>query len=538
MDYKSGEAFLNRLYQNMHQERFVMKTAKKGDNPDEKIRRYLERLEKAHKKAMESPHNLDLLKHFYYEKYVIKELPASYIESVRLRAREEGRFDLLQPVSKLLKQVQEDQKKSLDRWLDYFISEDEVYPTWFKYYAFQGMLRMNKMNKEKKSFGKRSRNTTEFYIELNQEALAQAYTAISKMIEKKELTKEEEKALNDGKSFERIYSYYLAKMGVYEKKIETDGIWKKYDWGSNPYALWKSLQGKYTGWCTAGEETAREQLRKGDFYIYYTMDQKKEYTDPRIAIRMDGEEIAEVRGIAVSQELEESMIPIAEEKLKEFKDYKKYQQKLSDMKELTKIEKKQKEGLDLSKEELEFLYEIHHKIKGFGYKEDPRVKELREKRDPKHDFSIIFSCQEDDVVSSIEALKKGNAVVYLGDLRVSKVEEKENLRKIKMVTGLLDATNEKELSYFSSLVAVGESLWAKDMILSKGLENLETINGNFYCNSLRNGKGLKHLKSVGSYIYAPYYSEEYMEDTLFLEKLKEDRSYEIQEEVVESKKSR
>ncbi len=99
--------------------------------------------------------------------------------------------------------------------------------------------------------------------------------------------------------------------------------------GSDYHHLWKSLQGKNTGWCTAGEEVAKSQLENGDFYIYYTKDKNDEYNNPRIAIRMNGkEEIGEVRGISKDQNLEANMEKILEEKLNDFEDKDKYLQKL------------------------------------------------------------------------------------------------------------------------------------------------------------------------------------------------------------------
>mgnify|MGYP005960827243 CR=1 FL=1 len=49
-----------------------------------------------------------------------------------------------------------EQKKSLDMWLDYLFSKDtDMYPTWFKYYVFQGMLKLGYFDKEKNKAGKR-----------------------------------------------------------------------------------------------------------------------------------------------------------------------------------------------------------------------------------------------------------------------------------------------------------------------------------------------------------------------------------------------
>ena len=65
-------------------------------------------------------------------------------------------------------------------------------------------------------------------------------------------------------------------------------------------------------------------IEGGDFYVYYTKDEKSEYTNPRIAIRTENGKLAEVRGIAENQNLESNMEKVVEEKLKEFPDAEAY----------------------------------------------------------------------------------------------------------------------------------------------------------------------------------------------------------------------
>ena len=133
------------------------------------------------------------------------------------------------------------------------------------------------------------------------------------------MTDEEIEILSKGESFKKLYTYYLTNQD--SKTInndETEGIWIKYDMGSDYIPLWESLQGKNTGWCTAGKETAKTQLNGGDFYVYYTKDENNEYKNPRIAIRMNGKnEIGEVRGTSKNQNLESNMEPILDKKLEE-----------------------------------------------------------------------------------------------------------------------------------------------------------------------------------------------------------------------------
>ena len=285
----------------------------------------------------------------------------------------------------MLNQVRKDQKSTLDLWIDYFMSEDAMYPTWFKVYALKGMLGLSTFDKEKQEFGKRTDKTTSSFIDLNMEALSKVYDILKGEIGENNLTDEELEILSKGESFKKLYTYYLTNQ--YSKIIdndETEGIWIKYDMGSDYIPLWESLQGKNTGWCTAGKETAKTQLAGGDFYVYYTKDENGEYKSPRIAIRMNGKnEIGEVRGTSKNQNLESNMEPILDKKLEEFPDKEKYKKKVHDMKFLTLIEEKQKNNLELSLDDLKFLYEVDSKIEGFGYQDDPRIEEIISKREKK-----------------------------------------------------------------------------------------------------------------------------------------------------------
>lgn len=68
---------------------------------------------------------------------------------------------------------------------------------WFKNYAFTGMLKLGKFDKEKNEFTKRTKTTVEPYIDLNREVLAQVYNTLSHQMGKNELTEIEEQALKN-----------------------------------------------------------------------------------------------------------------------------------------------------------------------------------------------------------------------------------------------------------------------------------------------------------------------------------------------------
>ena len=73
MKYNNGEDFLNKLYREMHMSNEVIHKAGPSDTPEEKIRKYISRLEHVHELSRKSEHSLELLKKFYYDKYLIKE---------------------------------------------------------------------------------------------------------------------------------------------------------------------------------------------------------------------------------------------------------------------------------------------------------------------------------------------------------------------------------------------------------------------------------------------------------------------------------
>ena len=519
MKYKSGTEFLNKLYKDMHMSDVVMHTAEKSDTPVEKIDRYLNRLEDVHNIAKTSGHKMDLLKIFYYKKYVIKELPENYVKLQQKIVRELGYGDVAvtdNVKAEMLQQVQKEQEKSLDSWIEYLCSDDALYPMWFKNYAFQGMIKLGKYDKENKSFKKRSSTTTEPFLDLNREILAKIYDTLSKEIEKDELTEEETKALENGESFNKLYIYYLTKFKNNSKDEVTDGIWVKYDQGSDSTKLCDSLQGKNTGWCTAGYETAKKQLSNGDFYVYYTKDKSNEYKNPRIAIRMNGHsEIGEVRGVGIDQNLEGNMIDIADKKLDEFPDKEKYKKKVNNMKLLTEIDKKVKNEEELKKDELIFLYEKNDKIDGFGYGRDPRIKEIKRSRNTKKDLSSVYDIDESSIATSMADFKNGDIIIYdgyfrytpglcleklrviSGDADFGSLETAEGLENLQRIDGHAYFSNLKTAEGLNNLQSIGGNADFRSLETAKGLNNLQSIGGNVYFEKMETAKGLNNLQSIG-----------------------------------------
>jgi hypothetical protein len=229
-------------------------------------------------------------------------------------------------------------------------------------------------------------------------------------------------------NFGKLYSHAVLKLQPVtpEQKQNIEGSWTKYERSDDPRTarrLAGSLQGHGTGWCTAGESTAETQLKNGDFYVYYTQDEDAKDTVPRVAIRMQGGKVAEVRGINHSQELEPVMTDIAMERLQDLPGGEEYTQKAEDMKQLTVLERKLTENpeAELSREEVTFLYELERPIYGFGYEKDPRVGELAGKRGIVKDMATLFGTDPEDTQATINAMVEAERERKYRNLSVDKV---------------------------------------------------------------------------------------------------------------------
>lgn len=451
--------FLKEKY-NLHTSEEVEKSAERTEqltkervpqNPEARIQNYLARLEhlaldpnKGQERRMfegePRPRALSLLREMVMNRYVRpnKEKMAEGAARVEERAAREMGIEAHYRDEELEQRGEiaiEDLEKSLDSWISYLSDANEPYPVWFRYYVFRNILDLGDYDKDKGEFTKRSEGTIRLFPEIDRGALAyvQEMMEASKdpnILEKIKrgqiltqtpedqiLTKE--KAINFAKvSFAKQYAEGIKQAGEItpEMREETKGKWVKYQKGTDSTALWASLQNKGTAWCTKGFATAETQLKGGDFYVYYTLDRQAKPAIPRIAIRMQGDQIGEVRGVAdTDQNLEGNMAQIAEDKMKDLPGAERYKKASSDMKRLTVIEKKTKTSQELTKDDLIFLYEIESKIEGFGYERDPRIEEIRSQRNPKKDAPIVLNCKPEEIASSIGDVDE-NTKAYIGQL--------------------------------------------------------------------------------------------------------------------------
>jgi hypothetical protein len=526
---KQGAQFLHSKQPSLHvgavveheQARRERSGGETSQKPTEKIAAWLEILERTHGHA-DSRVN-DRIKSSYRKEYVIKpeNVPESTFQLEQRIARNLGHGDI--PITDEFRaaktrEIIENQEASLDKWIDYLTSDDAIYPTWAKYWAFTSIVKMGKIEKktvkledgterETARFGTRTRDTTAPFPPLNPRALAMAVGVMERHLAWKALPKDERKTsplVNESKrlsdeefrrlltseSFDDLYTQFLIELPEYstEGLRETRGAWQKFDQGSDPAPLVESLDGHPLEWCTANFSTALTQLQGGDFYVYYSIDQDGNPTIPRVAIRMEGDSIVEVRGIAPNQQLDPYIAEVVEEKMTEFPDAEAYQKKASDMARLTEIEERVQAGGELGADDLRFIYEIDSKIHGFGYNRDPRIDQLLQGRGTRADLAMALGYKPEQISLTEAEAMHGTAedpiLFHYGDLLLDRNLEAELQGKAEFAAVVLPRT-------VSGDIRLNVPYQAEGLVLP------QRVGGTLYCRRLESAKGLTLPQSIG-----------------------------------------
>ena len=339
-----------------------------------------------------------------------KENAEAYVKFQAKVARELGRGAEVEP-SRLndeakmnaLRLVRKDQQQQLEEWIDELASDENNYPDWFKYWAFdqvKGLTVFNEdlgKNGKPKGFERRSGGSFALFPELDRASLSLVYDFLQEKLTGVPVETGHDfdyspmRALLDEANFGKLYGEaqnYGFKITDKLKEVTT-GSWHNFprSYHAEDAEVLSTLVRSYrTGWCTAGRETAQVQLQSGNFYVWCSTNPETGNDEvPRIAVRMENGVVAEVRGVegGKRQELEGGLTDIAMEKIKDLPGGAEYFKKAEDMKRLTALDNKihANPEAELSKSEIRFLYELDSSIEGFGYAKDPRVAELRAKCD-------------------------------------------------------------------------------------------------------------------------------------------------------------
>lgn len=213
----TGAEFLNLVFKDM-------KDSIKSDisDPSQKIMKYLERLEILHKDSLSYENKKMILRSFCYDKYIIKKLPDSYIKyrkgyfyALGLRDKKEITEN---DKALVLECIKSEQKQSLDNLLDFLSSDQNNYPTWFKYYLFQSVTKVGKFYPIVGEFTKRSSSTTETFMLPDKNVVNEMYILICKYLSNEDLSLEEREIISKGLNFRNLY------IKIYRKNNKKNNI--------------------------------------------------------------------------------------------------------------------------------------------------------------------------------------------------------------------------------------------------------------------------------------------------------------------------
>ena len=358
------------------------------------------------------------------------------------------------------------QRQSITSWANYLGDKNCPYPLWFKVYAFDGISKMsNTLNLDDADYNRRDNTTALSFPKLNAEILAKVYRQINDFygVDKENWLaqhSDDEKLVSLVKSanFPKLYAKELVDTKVIlktpERTEDIHGDWFEYKLGDEE-EIASLAEG--TKWCVVDPNVAHNYLVYGQYGNpeedddydqdyededwedddyedddYDDDDQAETYEhddvevenpeakfiifrleDPSspgvfasngsASIRLDPDgTVAEVSGLNDGQAVEDALVPIVKKKALSLPGGEKYLQKFDDKQTLIKLDNKMKEGEDLTKEELSFLYELDRPIATLDTynREDPRIPELKEKYGI--EYSLEKGVDANKLVSSLD----------------------------------------------------------------------------------------------------------------------------------------
>lgn len=435
------ENFLEKKYPELPGSKPVERAAEKGrrsgetiaDKKAERIQAYLNRLDR----IVEDERGWQLLKNKIVKEFAIDasdqdtlaKIAHGLYESEKKLAVEQGRgadvkrlereTDVVERYKGLVMEKREIQQKTLSSWLEYLRQNDAEYPMWFRYFVIRNLQKMGIIDKERGEYTKRTDYTVAPFPELNSEALGFVYRMLTTGLDEEDFSDDQDERsrlqeLIAKKDFIKLYAFAQIETTGQANRESLEGQWVKYEQGSDHHILERALRGKGTGWCTA-EGSAYGHLQGGDFYVYFTKGVSGVFSEPRIAVRMEGGQVAEVRGVNHRQELEPALVDIAAAQYRSLPGGERFDKKSADMKKMTELVSKEARREQFTRDDLVFLYEINASIEGFGYERDPRITELRGRRNPKADAPVVFECRPDQIAWREQDVSR-NTKAYVGPL--------------------------------------------------------------------------------------------------------------------------
>ena len=250
-----------------------------------------------------------------------------------------------------------------------------------------------------------------------------------------------------------------------------------------------------TPWCT--KTLASTQLEQGDFYVFIDNDNK-----PHIAVKMNGNEIDEVRGIknGNNQELEEEYRDVAIsflENNKDIKNGKNWLDKEEWNKRLIRYSKKIDDGTFNSEETPKLIEDLLHSDYRSHFNANSNLEELKQRLPKaKRYLAEYYNCTEEEICLDNYLPEKETRCPYkliLGDsdFRYSNVTNLDDLR----IIGGNAYLNDSKITDLGELQIIGrDAFFANSEITNLGELQIIGDNADFRYSEITN---LGKLQNIG-----------------------------------------
>lgn len=167
------------------------------------------------------------------------------------------------------------------------------------------------------------------------------------------------------------------------------------------------------------------------------------------------------------------------------------------------IYKKDKTNEQLTKEELNFLYEINKKP---IYESETRqmIRAIRYRRDPKSDLAKLFNCKKEEIGIDIEDLNTNQIKYYYGDLDLLKITTQEELEKITLPEFILGDLYLPGLRQLKNYELPKQIIGDLSFLFLSEAENVklpEYVGGSMSLGRLKKAKNITFPKFIGECLF-------------------------------------
>lgn len=241
-------------------------------------------------------------------------------------------------MNKDYERLRQNQIDSINSWTEYLSNKETPFPTWFKIYAFDSVIKMGTYNHKNGKYENRDKSTIAPYPKVNPAALALTLDAVNDFFgQDKEkwfadhTNDDQLNAIVKSGNFGKIYTHFFKEIykpiPTPERTEDVKGKWFDFYPGQED-ELAEASQG--TPWCIASKQAGENYLKTNDHIIkdnkarFKLFKLKNENSIDGMSktacasIRFDAQgRVAEVSGLAnnSNQTVEDSLIPIVEQEV-------------------------------------------------------------------------------------------------------------------------------------------------------------------------------------------------------------------------------